>query len=88
MSERNINLQESFNNIKIVCDNTREPGLNNAERQAVNESLNNIAKALQEGEAIKAEVKLLKEEFEALKIRCSGSDAKEKGVGPDEGPVE
>jgi len=58
-----IGIQESFNNVKIVCDNSREPGLANAERQAVNESLNNIVKALQDGIAMKAKIELLEKQI-------------------------
>lgn len=42
-----LTLQQSFNNVKIVCDGVTAPGLDNDQRQSVNESLNNIAGALQ-----------------------------------------
>ena len=58
-----IGIQESFNNVKIVCDNSREPGLTNAERQAVNESLDNIVKALQDGIAMKAKIELFEKQI-------------------------
>lgn len=39
-----LTLQQSFNNVKVICDNALT---NKAERVAVDESLNNIAGALQ-----------------------------------------
>lgn len=39
-----LTLEQSFNNVKIVCDNA---SMNKAERNAIDESLNNIAGALQ-----------------------------------------
>ncbi len=61
MAEK-LNIQESFNNVKITCDNVRDPGLTNSERQAVNESLNNIATALNENIAMKAKIELLEKQ--------------------------
>jgi hypothetical protein len=49
-----LNLQESYNNVKNLCDDCRSPALNNAERQSVNESLQNIANALSEFLTLKA----------------------------------
>jgi hypothetical protein len=48
-----LTLRESYANVKIVCDKSREPGLDNEERQAVNESLQKIANALNEFMAMK-----------------------------------
>lgn len=42
-----LTIQQSFNNVKIVCDGVIAPGLDNSQRQSVNESLDNIAGALQ-----------------------------------------
>ena len=59
----NIGIQDSFNNVKIVCDKSCEPGMDNVERQAVNESLHNISVALQEGLELKAKVELLEKQL-------------------------
>ena len=58
----NIGIQDSYNNVKLTCDSVRDPGMNNAERQAVNESLQNIAKALQAGIAMEAKIELLEKQ--------------------------
>lgn len=57
-----LTLKESFNNVKVICDNALT---NKVERVAVDESLNNIAGALQAHElmlqASKGEKSQLKE---------------------------
>ncbi len=57
-----LSLQQSFNNVKVICDNALT---NKAERTAIDESLNNIAGALQAHELM---LQASKEEKEKLQL--------------------
>jgi len=48
-------LQQSFNNVKALCDEVRNPALNNAERQEINSSLKYLVDVLIDYMKIKKE---------------------------------
>jgi glutaredoxin 2 len=49
-----LNLEESFNNVKYLCDKCKSPALDKQERAAIDESLDNIRVALGEFLKMKA----------------------------------
>ena len=73
-----IGIQESFNNVKIICHNA---SLRREEWLAVEESLKNISEALQSGIAAAAKIELL--EKSAVTINSSAKRAKEEEGSED-----
>lgn len=60
-----LTLKESFNNVKVICDTALT---NKAERNAIDESLNNIAGVLQAHEVMLQAAKEEKEEKEKSQL--------------------
>ena len=65
-----VKLQQSFNNIKVLCDEVRNPALNNVERQEVNNSLKYLADVLNVYIKIKKESQNMPE----LSVPISGTE--------------
>ena len=58
-----LGIQDSFNNVKIICHNAL---MKREEWRAIEESLKNISKALQEGIAAKAKIELLEKQIAGI----------------------
>ena len=71
-----IGIQDSFNNVKIICHNAL---MKREEWLAVEQSLENISKALQAGIAAAAKVELLEKQI---------AESDKKKEEPDEEVVE
>lgn len=56
----NLGIQESFNNVRIICHNAL---MKREEWLAIEESLKNISEALQVGIAMEAKIELLEKQI-------------------------
>ena len=69
-----IGIQESFNNVKIICHNAL---MKREEWLAVEQSLENISKALQAGIAAEARIELLEKQIAETENNVSYEGAPE-----------